>query len=395
MALDISIGFSQDEVPEKAAQIAALDAKKNLNSDGLNFAFVFSTVDYDPSVTLPVIYNTLQGMPILGCSTAGLVQSTSIKTSGIAILTVHSNDIQCGTGHIENINTFNPYQAGSMLANNCIEKYGRHGRAIFLFFIDGLLAGNQQFTKGIQDILGTVFPTVGIGSSDDFTYKASFQIYQNRILRNSATGLILGGHLNVGIGNRHGWRPLGKPRIIDKVEGNIIKSISGYRASYLYEEYLGDEALDLQTSKGDKMSILYPLGIFVEGNKEYLLRNALSIGDDGSIVCQGDVPEKAEVHLMIGNKETCKHAAFEAAQEAKNNLLGKQPKAILVFISFARLKLFGRTAFQEIEEIKKVFAPDVPIFGMYSNGEICPFQSNERFKKALFQNCSIVVLAIS
>ena len=61
----------------------------------------------------------------------------------------------------------------------------------------------------------------------------------------------------------------------------------------------------------------------------------------------------------------------------------------------ARLKLLGRSAFQEILKIREIFGLKVPILGMYANGEICPLQSIEKFKQPHVQNESIIVLAIS
>ncbi|MCK5178452.1 MAG: FIST C-terminal domain-containing protein, partial [Candidatus Omnitrophica bacterium] len=98
---------------------------------------------------------------------------------------------------------------------------------------------------------------------------------------------------------------------------------------------------------------------------------------------------------MISNKDSCKQAAIDAAEEVKKGLLGKKPKLILIFESMARLKLLGRMAFEEIENIKHIFGESVPIIGMYSNGEICPFQTVEKFKKPYLLNESIVVIAIS
>jgi len=222
----------------------------------------------------------------------------------------------------------------------------------------------------------------------------NFQIFQNNVLTNAATGLIIGGNANIGIGCYHGWRPLGKPRIIDKAEGNVINIISGKKASSLYQEYFGEDFKNLHSNRFDQASILYPLGIFVEGSHEYLLRNAIRVRDDGSIVCQGEVPQGAEVHIMIGNKESCKQAAISAAEDAKKNLLGKEPKLIIIFESMARLKLLGRVAFEEIENITEIFGTQVPLIGMYANGEISPFQTIEKFKKPYLLNESIVILAI-
>ena len=395
MATQIGIGFSQSIDAETAARDAAFDSKTNLNADRIDIALVFSTIHYDPQQTVPILQAVLNETRMIGCSTAGIILSSAIETRGIAVLTVSSDEIKFGAGSVENLNTQDIHRAGNVLARDTLSDFGRHARQAFLFFFDGHLANNSILLKGIQEILGNVFPILGAGSCDNFHFLDTFQIFQDNILSDAATGLIIGGNANVSVGCHHGWRPLGKPRIIDKAEGNTIKVISGKKASNLYQEYFGDEAKGLHSNQFDQMSILYPLGIFVEGSNEYLLRNAVDIQSDGSIVCQGDVPEGAEVHIMIGNKESCKQAAIEAAEDAKKGLLGKKSKLVIIFESMARLKLLGRMAFEEIENIRHVFGASVPLIGMYANGEVSPFQTVEKFKKPYLLNESIVVLAIS
>ena len=395
MTTHIGIGFSQSIDAETAAREAAFHSKTNLNADQTDIALVFSTIHYNPNETLPALREILNETKIIGCSTAGIILSTSIETRGIAVLTINSDEIKFGVGFVDGLNTQDLYRSGSILARSTLSDFGRHSRQAFMFLVDGRLENNSILLKGIQEIFGNVFPILGAGSCDDFHFAETFQMFQDHVLTNAATGLIIGGHAGVNVGCQHGWRPLGKPRIIDKAEGNIIKTISGKKASSLYEEYFGDETKGLHSGLFGQMSILYPLGIFVEGSNEYLLRNTVNIQPDGSIVCQGDVPEGAEVHIMISNKDSCKQAAIDAAEEVKKGLLGKKPKLILIFESMARLKLLGRMAFEEIENIKHIFGESVPIIGMYSNGEICPFQTVEKFKKPYLLNESIVVIAIS
>ncbi len=394
MPTKIGIGFSSDVSLERAVKDAAFQAKTNLNTDRVDLAFILSTVHYHLSPGLPIIQRILNPKRMVGSSTAGIILTDKIHTKGIAILCVYSDEIQFGLGSVSHITNENADESGRILAHSCITDFGKHARHTFLFFSDAHLENSSPLLKGIQEIFGNVFPIIGAGSSDDFHFADTFQVYQDKVLQQAATGLMLGGIMSVGVGSRHGWRPLGKPRVIDDSEGNIIKSIDGKKASYLYEEYFGSEAEELHARKLGTMAILYPLGINIEGSKEYLLKNAVDITKDGSIVCQGDVSVGSEVHIMIGNKDSCKQAAFEAAQEAQNDLRGKAPKLILIIESMARLKLLGRTAIEEVFKIKEVFGDDVPIFGMYSNGEISPLQLVEKFKRPHIQNESIVILAI-
>jgi hypothetical protein len=394
MATQIGIGFSQSPDAETAAKEAAFDSKTNLNADRIDIALVLSTIHYDPHQTVPVLRTVLHEAKMIGCSTAGIILSKSTEERGIAVLTISSDEMKFGAGVVDGLKTADIRRAGNILARNTLADFGLHGRQVFLFFTDGHLENNSTLLDGIQEILGNVFPILGAGSCDDFRFADTFQIYQDTIVADGSIGLIIGGHATVSIGCRHGWRPLGKPRLIDKAEGNIIQTISGKTASSLYQEYFGEEIENLQLDQFGKMSILYPLGIFIEGSNEYLLRNVVAIRQDGSIVCQGDVPERAEVHIMIGNKESCKQAALEAAEEAKKGLAEKKPKLVLVIESMARLKLLGRMTFEEIENIKHVFGASVPLIGLYANGEICPFQTVEKFKKPYLLNESILVVAI-
>ncbi len=395
MSTHIGIGFSRHVDSQQAAKEAAFQSKTNLGADRIDATLVLSTVHYDPRVSVPVIREILNNDKMIGCSTAGIILSQSIETRGIAVLTITSEDMKFGAGCVENIHALDTSQAGAEFAGSCLKDFGKHGRQIFVFFVDSHLKNVSPLLRSLQEVLGSIFPVVGAGSCDDFHFGDSFQIFQDKILKNAATGLIMGGHMQVGVGARHGWRPLGKPRLIDKADRNVIKSIDGKLAYHIYEEYLGEETKGLRSNRLGQTAILYPLGISIEGSKEYLLRNAVDIKQDGSIVCQGDIFQGAEVHLMIGNKDSCKQAAFEAAQEAQQNLLGKAPQLIIILESMTRLKLLGRTAFQEVLKIKEVFGLKVPLIGMYANGEICPLQSNERFKKPHLQNESIVILAIS
>jgi len=394
MSIKVGIGFSRNRKIEDAAKEAAVEANSALNSR-VDLVIVFSTIDYPPERTVPVIRSVLSPIKLLGGSTAGIILSDSVETQGLAVLAVHSDDIKIGIGNVDGVNEKNVYDSGVILARRCISSFGKYSRKTIALFVDGSLKNNTPLITGIQDILGNVFPVVGGASSDAFRFSSTFQIFQDKIYSHSALGLLIGGSMDMGIGTGHGWRPLGKPRIIDEAKGNIIKKINGKMAVDLYKQYLGDESSLLHASNLSQMAILYPLGILVGDKNEYLLRNAVDILADGSIVCQGDVPEGAEVHIMIGNKESCKHASLEAAEQARRALAGKSPGLLIIFESMARLKLLGRAAYQEVELVKSVFGSDVPIIGMYSNGEFCPFESVGEFKRPSFQNESIVVAAIA
>ena len=395
MSTKIGIGFSRQRDGQQAAREAALHSKAQLESNRVDFALVLITGHYDPRAALAVINDILRGARVIGSSTIGIILSGSIEPRGIGVLTITSDDMKFGTGAAEHLDGVNTPKAGTELARQCLENFGEHGRQVFLCFVDSRLQNVSPLVQSLQASLGSVFPVIGAGSCHQLRPQDMFQIHRQQVMTNAVSGVVIGGHMGVGVGSRHGWRPLGKPRFITQASGNIIQTIDGRPAYGIYEEFFGDQAGRLRSSHPGQMAILYPLGIFLEESGNYLLRNAVDILQDGGIVCQGNIPPKAQVHVMIGNKDSCKQAARQAAEEARQALRGKDPKLVLVLESMARLKLLGRMAFQEVQKIKEVFGQGVPVIGMYGNGEISPMQSTERFKRPHFQNESIVILAIS
>ena len=366
-----------------------------MNQDNIDLAIVFSTTHYPPQKTLSVLTTILNTTKIIGASSAGIILSDAVKTKGIAVLTLSSNEIEFGTGSLNYLQDQDSFAAGNLLAQNTLTHYDSRGRQAFLYFSDTKIPNYTQFLKGIQSVFGNVFPIVGAGLSNNFRFQETFQIYQNEIMNNSAVGIIIGGHVSIGLGSRHGWKPLGKPRFIDQSENNVIKTIDGKKASLIYQDFFDQEADKFLSNRSSALSLLYPLGIHIEGSQEYLLKNTSKILADGSLIIQGHVPVGSRIHLMIGNKDSCRQAAYDAAQEAHKNLNGKEPNLVLVIESMTRLKLLSRSAFQEIKKIKEIFGTTVPIIGLYSNGEVSPLQATDRFKSPVLQNESIVIMAIS
>ncbi|MBF0490451.1 MAG: FIST C-terminal domain-containing protein, partial [Candidatus Omnitrophica bacterium] len=134
--------------------------------------------------------------------------------------------------------------------------------------------------------------------------------------------------------------------------------------------------------------------IYMEHQRQYLIRCPVDILTDGSIVCQSTVPTDAKVHLMIHNKDSCKQAATDAALEARETLEGLTPQLIIIFESVIRHKILGRNLFSEIQAIQEVLGSSVPLIGMYSLGELCPLESNYN-KGTYLQNANLLLMAIT
>ncbi len=393
MSTQIAIGFSQVPSVKDAALQACLEIKRQLNTSHTDMVICFTTSSYTSKESLDVIHSALSPSKLIGSQTSGIIIADGVFNQGIAVLAINSSEIQFGISRTQ------PDQKGDLRGAGF--EWGRRMHAEFksrlhnacLMFCDYSLHNHSAFIRGAQEVLGIGLPLMGGVSSDNYKYNKAAQMYQKELLNNSVVGLLIGGG-NVAVGFKHGFKPLGKPRTITTAENNIIHSIDGQPAINIYKEFLGPQAEMLNNKGFIPQNIPYPLGIYWEEKKQYLIKNAVDILADGSIVCQGEIPQGAEVHLMIGNKDTCRNSAIDAAKQVKDALGGRQAKLIIIIESAARHKILRNNSFIEIQAIKEILGYTTPMIGMYSFGEITPMSITGTNNNIQIQNKSIMILAI-
>ncbi|MFH1269909.1 MAG: FIST N-terminal domain-containing protein [Candidatus Omnitrophota bacterium] len=401
--MNVGVGLSMQRDPVSAAKEATRLAAINIHSGKIDLAIVFSSVDLACSGLLKTIHAALKGrVPIVGCSSAGIISNEGIFKHGLAVMLLSfPANVSLNIACVKDIKRTSALNAGKEMGDKLLYGFRDIHRDFSVIFSDGLMDEASNFISGLQEKLGKSFPLVGASASDNMQFSRTYLYFNEEVLTDSAVGILLGGKLNFGLGIKHGWKPLGKPRTITKSEGNIIHKIDDEPATKLYEEYLACGLPELQ-KEIRRASILYPIGIYLPGEQEYLLRNVLSIENNGSLRLQGNAIEGATVRLMIGTKESCLNATRQALDEAKKILFApivERAKSeirnfVLVFDSVSRYILLRREAGQELEIIKEGFGKDTPIIGLYTYGEQAPLKAISYQGQAYFHNQTIAILNI-
>ena len=396
MSNAIAIGFSQAEDIKEAAHQASVAVKNQLNSITTDFVLVFASIGYIHKDALDVIHTILKPKKLIGSSTLGIILGNGIYKRGIGILAINSADFHVGIASHDFKTNLNHRQLGFELSRQMVADYKSPlPRRAAVILYDPLIPFKNVFTLGTREVLGLNLKTAGAFSCDDFKLKDSYQIIQKKILNRNIAGFIIGCESEIIVGNRHGFKPLGKPRMVTSSKDNIIITIDNKPAISIYEEYLKKEAQDIRLGLLNSAAVFYPLGIYQQNLRQYLLRYPIDILSDGSIVCQAEIPPKTEVHLMISNKDSCRASAALTAQEVKDSMGKREAQVLLVFNSMTKSKILGRNSSVELESIQRVFGSSVPIFGMYSFGELSPLGINENEMETYLQNGSLTIIAIS
>ncbi|MFH1678660.1 MAG: FIST N-terminal domain-containing protein [Candidatus Omnitrophota bacterium] len=383
-----------------AAAEAISQAKANLKHKEISLAIVFTSVEFASSNLLKTIGNLIQAnLPLIGATSNAILTKEGIFNYGVAIALISAQEVHFKVASVKNALT-NLQLSGDNLAKQLLFGMKDTSRRLGIFFSDAHITNNLPFLKGLQQRLGHSFPIIGATSaSDNIHANKTFQYFNGEILNNSVVGLLWSGKTNFGLGVKHGWKPIGKPRRVNLSDNSVIKEIEDKPAVSLYQNYFAKDTPALKQELS-RISYLYPIGMNISGEEEYLLRNIISIKDDGSLICRDDVPSNSQVRLMIGTKESCLAATEEAAKEAKQTLAQRafpreeQASIVFVFNSLSRLYLLGRQISKELSIIKSYF-PNTPIIGLCTYGEQAPLKATDFAGKPYCHNQTIVILAMN
>lgn len=392
MSTWVGVGHSKQPDSYQAGREAAAAALRAMGFSAADLVLTFASVRFEQAALLSGIRSVTHEAALIGCSTAGEITAEGPAKRSVVVVTFQSDCLTALTGQGGALDTA-PRAAGVQAAAH------RPARMpdpkVFLAFPDGLSGNPAEALRGLQESLGTSFPIVGASAGDDFLFQQTYQYCDATVASNRLVGVLLGGPIVVGIGARHGWRPLGKPRFVTRALANVVHELDGRSAVNLYEEYFGPGAQELRQGTLARMTTIYPLGLPIPGEEEYLLRNVLRMTPEGSLVYAGEVPEGSAVRLMMGSKEHALAAARRAAEGAMAGLRRAIPQVALVFSSAARARLLGREAAQEIQCIREVVGPRVPIAGFYGYGELAPLSSARYLGQTHYQNETLVVVTLA
>lgn len=401
--IDIGTGASIEKNDVAAVEEAIRHAKtKKVNKERIDLAFVFHSSDLPSSGIIKNVSALLPNVPVLGGNASGFFTHQSLYKRGIVVMLVTFPEGALFTaGDIHNISSAGALAAGEQLGEKLLSGFKSVPRNLALLFFDRLTQDNAEFIGGLQERLGKSFPCVGASLSSPDDSSRSGLIFNKTALRDACAGILFGGKISFGLGLRHGWKPLGKPHVITAVSGNVVHKIDNEPAVRLYEEYL---AYDFPRIRKElkNLSVLYPIGIRIAGQDEYLLRSIQTINSDGSLVCRGDIPAGSVTRLMISTKETCLEATRAAVEEAKTNLAAhalkfhkeKSSRLVIVFNSFPRAAALGKDARTELKIIAESLEPGTGIIGVNSFGEVAPLATQSYHGQTYFQNQMISVLII-
>jgi hypothetical protein len=381
----LAVGRSDDRDAGRAGEAAAGQA---LVADDAQLLLVFCSHGYDLEDLLAAINRRSGGVPLIGCSTAGEIATDGPGDAGVVVTALGGPGFTVST--MSAVNASEDLRGAGAEVGKCALTLGGHPHRVLMLLTDGLAGDQQEIVRGAYGVIGASVPLVGGCAGDDLEMRCTYQMHNDRVLRNAVVGAALGSEAPLGIGVRHGWRRVGEPVVVTSSSDNRVYTLNNRLAVDVYFEHL-DPPADARRDPAafTRFALTHPLGLSGRSREDQVRFVGEANFDDGSIGFIAEVPQGGLAWFMEGDDASVLEATGAACADALAPLEGRPPLGLIAFDCIARRGVLGDTGISsEVARIAES-ADGAPVAGFYTYGEIARTHGQSGF-----HNQTLVVLAI-
>lgn len=191
-----------------------------------------------------------------------------------------------------------------------IESAGQITGGTAIVLLDGLTPNICRFLETLNDLLGENCNFIGGGAGFISLQQQPCIFSTCGFLMDTAVVCVIEDKVRLGV--RHGWAQLAGPLVATHTNGNTILQLNWQPAIDIYNRIV-EQDCGIALDKDNFASIAqrYPFGILRE-KEDDIVRDPLAIGENGSIVCIGEVPPNTVLNVLKGHRASLLDAARSA-----------------------------------------------------------------------------------
>lgn len=362
--LNSKVGYSKNTDAYEAGKETATKATEGLKA---KIGLLFNSVGYDQKKLMEGIKSVAKDVDVIGCtSSAGIITPDGymIDEDGTAgMLTLGGDDLTVACYGMAKGKSAR--ETGREVAKKALEKAGLDYAPDY-FFMSASPAEEEEYIKGIQDVIGRV-PCFG-GSAADNTVEGKWSIFYNDTIFNDGVVAAFFYTANdiatVYTGAYNETKDMG---IITKLnDTRVLAEIDGEPALDKYKNWRG---LDDEAVTGGNLlvtTITSPLGVKDRLGNLTAIRHPMNGNDDKSMNIGANLAVGTTVIRMEATVDELINSTGKTLKELKK----KCPNAagyLLIHCGGRRLGIGDRM--NEVYEQLKKEAGDVPFLVAFTFGE--------------------------
>ena len=362
--LKSKVGYSKNADAYEAGVETAKVASEGINP---KIGLLFNSVGYDQKKFMEGIKSVMPNTDVIGCTTsAGILVSDGymIDEAGTAeMLTLDDEDMTVACYGMAKKK--GARETGREVAIKALEKAGLDYAPDY-FFMSASPAEEEEYIKGIQDVIGRV-PCFG-GSAADNTVEGKWSIFYNDTIFNdgvvAAFFYTAKDIATVYTGAYNETKDMG---IITKLNSvRVLAEIDGEPALDKYKKWRGLKDEDVNGGNLLVTTITSPLGVKDRLGNLTAIRHPMNGNDDKSMNIGANLAEGTAVIRMEATVDELINSTGKTLKELKK----KCPNAgayLLIHCGGRRLGIGDRM--NEVYEQLKKEAGDVPFITVFTFGE--------------------------
>lgn len=237
--------------------------------------------------------------------------------------------------------------------------------------VDGLTANIATFLDRLYDELGNRINYIGGGAGSLSLVQKPCVFSKEGFFQDAAIVGLINQQSNLGV--RHGWNKLAGPFVATQTHKNIIYQLNWVNAFDVYSETVNSDAsVEITTDNFFDIAKGYPFGIYREGNED-IVRDPIMVGENGELICVGEVPKNTVLYILKGEHNTLINSAAQAAEEAASQ--NDNFKSAMVIDCISRVLFLEDDFYKELKSVKANLIKKAPIdiFGALTLGEISSY----------------------
>src|SRR4051794_23084425 len=369
------VGRSAHPDPVIAGREAARAALGDHDDARLLLVFASGANDLRPLAA--EVSDVAAGIPVVGCSSAGEIDASGAGTGSVVVMALGGDGLTFSTTAVSAAD--DPRDAGAPAAA-CVGDVADRAHRVLLLLTDGPSRRQPEIVRGAYSVAGAGVPLVGGAAGHPVRGGAATLVYGRAVLHDAVVGVAIGSDAPIGVGVRHGWRPVGEPMLVTRARPGRVEELDGRPAAAVYRERVGGHRPVAET-------LGHPLGMARRHGEAHVRFVRDDDAPDGSLDCS--LPAGAMAWLMEADRGAVQAATDRACRDALDGLGDDRAAALLVFDCNARLQFLGDGVAAEVATLTR-HAGGTPIGGLYTYGEIARTRGS-----AGFHQQTLVVLALA
>ena len=362
--LKANVGYSKLEDAYEAGKEAA---EKSVKNGKAKIAFLFNSVGYDQKKLIEGAKTVLTDTDIVGCtSSAGIITPDGYmidETGTAGILTLDGDDLTIASYGMAKKKSAR--ETGREVALKALEKAGLDYAPDY-FFMSASPAEEEEYIKGIQDVIGRV-PCFG-GSAADNTVEGKWSIFYNdTIYSDGVVAAFIYTSKEVSTVYTGAYNETKDMGIITKLNSTrVLAEIDGEPATDVYKKWRGLKDEDVTGGNLLVTTITSPLGVKDRLGNLTAIRHPMNGNDDKSMNIGANLSEGTAVIRMEATVDELINSTGNTLKELKKKC--PNPAGYLLIHCGGRRLGIGDRMNEVYEQLKKE-AGDVPFLVVFTFGE--------------------------